>query len=276
MSQGTTKGVPIDIDGTLANNSDVLVPSQKAVKTYVDLKAPIASPTFTGTVTNSGLVKDAKSTNIASASTTDLSTANGNLVHITGTTTITSFGTLQAGTRISIVFDGALTLTYNATSLILPGAANIVTAANDTAIFISEGSGNWRCLSYVPFDDSYTNYTPTFTGFSVAPTITAGDARWKMLTRNTCHVIIYPNAVGTSNTTTKTVTLPFNAKQGSGAGSLQAFIVPVFNNSVQVVGSMRTTSASNIANVYNGAIAVAWTGSGSASMFIDIVYQIDV
>ena len=36
MAQGTTKGVPIDKDATLSNNSDLLVPSQKAVKTYVD------------------------------------------------------------------------------------------------------------------------------------------------------------------------------------------------------------------------------------------------
>jgi hypothetical protein len=36
MAQGTTKGVPIDLDPLLANNSDLLVPSQKAVKTYID------------------------------------------------------------------------------------------------------------------------------------------------------------------------------------------------------------------------------------------------
>lgn len=36
MAQGTTKWVPIDTDGALANDSDLLVPSQKAVKTYVD------------------------------------------------------------------------------------------------------------------------------------------------------------------------------------------------------------------------------------------------
>ncbi len=38
MAQGTTKGVPIDTDATLANNSDQLVPSQKAVKTAIDNK----------------------------------------------------------------------------------------------------------------------------------------------------------------------------------------------------------------------------------------------
>jgi hypothetical protein len=41
----------IDIDSTMAANSDVKVASQKAVKTALALKAPIASPTFTGVVT---------------------------------------------------------------------------------------------------------------------------------------------------------------------------------------------------------------------------------
>ena len=36
MAQGTTRGVPIDIDPLLAADSDLLVPSQKAVKTYID------------------------------------------------------------------------------------------------------------------------------------------------------------------------------------------------------------------------------------------------
>jgi len=35
MAQGPTKGVPIDTDPTLAANSDAVVCSQKAIKTYV-------------------------------------------------------------------------------------------------------------------------------------------------------------------------------------------------------------------------------------------------
>ena len=35
MAQGTTKGVPIDVDPLLAADSDLLVPSQKAIKSYV-------------------------------------------------------------------------------------------------------------------------------------------------------------------------------------------------------------------------------------------------
>ncbi len=103
-----------------------------------------------GTMT--GRISGAKSTNIASNTTTDLNTATGNYVHITGTTTIASFGTVTAGTQISVVFDGILVLTYNATSLILPTAASITTQANDCAIFESEGSGNWKCISYLRAD----------------------------------------------------------------------------------------------------------------------------
>jgi hypothetical protein len=77
-----------------------------------------------------GLFKEAQGANIASATTTDLSTATGNSVTITGTTTITGLGTVQAGTVMKLTFSGILTLTHNATSLILPNATgNITTAA---------------------------------------------------------------------------------------------------------------------------------------------------
>jgi hypothetical protein len=36
MAQGSTKGVPIDVDVNLAANSDEMVASQKATKAYVD------------------------------------------------------------------------------------------------------------------------------------------------------------------------------------------------------------------------------------------------
>jgi hypothetical protein len=95
------------------------------------------------------LFKGTKGADIASATTTDIGAATGILVHITGTTTITGLGTAAAGALRIVRFAGALTLTHNATALILPrGGGNIVTAANDCAIFESEGSGNWRCVDY--------------------------------------------------------------------------------------------------------------------------------
>ena len=80
---------------------------------------------------------------LASAATTDLGAQTSDNLRITGTTTITSFGTAPNGVTRHLRFAGALTLTHNATSLILPGGANITTAAGDTGTAKSLGSGNW-------------------------------------------------------------------------------------------------------------------------------------
>jgi hypothetical protein len=89
-----------------------------------------------------------KASTLASGATVDLNTATGNYLHISGTATINSFGTCPAGARFIIVFDAAATLTYNATSLIIPGLANKTTAAGDCCMIISEGGGNWRIVGY--------------------------------------------------------------------------------------------------------------------------------
>lgn len=91
---------------------------------------------------------NAKGSDIASASSIDLGAATGEFVDVTGTTTITSLGTVSAGIVRTVRFTGALTLTHNATSLILPGSDNITTASGDCAIFRSLGSGNWKCVGY--------------------------------------------------------------------------------------------------------------------------------
>lgn len=91
-----------------------------------------------------------KGADVASAATTDIGAATGSYIHITGTTGITALGTKTAGVVRKVVFDAALTLTHNGTSLILPSGANITTAAGDTAIFVSEGGGNWKCLVFQP------------------------------------------------------------------------------------------------------------------------------
>lgn len=88
-----------------------------------------------------------QSTAVASAATCDIGTTASQRISITGTTTITSLGTVPNQLRF-VTFVGILTLTYNATTLLLPGAASITTAAGDAAIVSSDGSGNWTCIAY--------------------------------------------------------------------------------------------------------------------------------
>lgn len=91
-----------------------------------------------------------KGSDIASNTTTDLGAVAGLFHDITGANAITGFGTVSAGIWKVVKFEGAATLTHNATSLILPGGTDIVTANGDVGIFVSEGSGNWRCVNYQP------------------------------------------------------------------------------------------------------------------------------
>lgn len=80
---------------------------------------------------------------IASATSIDLDAATGNTLHITGTTTIATI-TLAQGSRRTVIFDGALTLTDSA-NLDL-GGANITTHADMVLEFFGEGSGVTRLI----------------------------------------------------------------------------------------------------------------------------------
>lgn len=109
-----------------------------------------------GSSWNEGIILDrstggvrflANETDVASAATCNIGTAASLKVRITGTTTITSFGSTAHAVKL-IRFADTLTLTHNATSLILPSGANISTAAGDTALATSDASGNWRVMFY--------------------------------------------------------------------------------------------------------------------------------
>jgi hypothetical protein len=107
-----------------------------------------AGATFTGGTLTSP-INYAPTDTIASATTTDIGASDSNYISITGTTTITGLGTIAAGALRYVTFAGALTFTHNATSLILPGGANITTAAGDSAVLVSLGSGNWKCVGFI-------------------------------------------------------------------------------------------------------------------------------
>lgn len=83
---------------------------------------------------------------VASA-TPNIGAAASNYVRITGTTAIAAFDTVGTGVWRFLRFAGALTISHNA-AIILPGAANITTAAGATALAMSLGAGNWIVLFY--------------------------------------------------------------------------------------------------------------------------------
>ncbi len=91
---------------------------------------------------------------IASATTCSIGAQPYNALAITGTTTITSFGSSAQGQYKFLRFKGIMILT-NGADLVLPGGADITTAEGDTALVRGEdGSPEWRMLAYWRADGS--------------------------------------------------------------------------------------------------------------------------
>lgn len=81
-----------------------------------------------GTMT--GLLNLAAGADIASASTVDLTAATGNCPKITGTTAVTAW-TMNTGQQMKCIADGALPLTYHATTNNIEGGASYTCTAGD-------------------------------------------------------------------------------------------------------------------------------------------------
>lgn len=95
---------------------------------------------------------------IASAATTDVGAVSAPVMTVSGTASISSFGTsLIAGQSKTLIFLGAATIVSGA-NVVTQNNANITTAANAIAIIIGQGAG---VVSVLYYPASSTNSTPT-------------------------------------------------------------------------------------------------------------------
>ena len=195
-----------------------------------------------------GLDLAAAEASAAVAATVDLGALPALKVALTGTGTVSSFGTSPNRLRL-LRFTGAATLTHNAASLVLPGAANLVTAAGDTALVASDAAGNWRvllyqCAEYFP-RSHLVAYTPAELRASdgTAFTTASADLRWRR--------------VGVRVEVAGQVTI---TKAGSGAGKPIYFSLPVPGFGPLVAVSRE--------NALNGASHQVFGGGLMAGVFI--------
>jgi microcystin-dependent protein len=230
-----------------------------------------------------------KGADIASATTTDLGAVAGFFHDITGTTTITGLGTVSAGIPKAIKFEGALTLTHNATSLILPGAANITTADGDVAWLISEGSGNWRCLHYqkasgIPIQPVPAGTMADFAGTS-APTgwlacdgsavsrttyaalFTAISTTWGVGDGSTTFNV--PDfrrrvAVGSGGSGTATLANSVGSTGGAETHTLTSNEMPAHTHSVDITSTGGSLSMDGAGTAQHGSVTTGSTGGGAA------------
>jgi hypothetical protein len=215
----------------------------------------------TSAVTLLGALDLVKGADIASAGTLNLTTATGNGVHVTGTTTITAV-TLGSGMWRLVVFDGALTLTHHATNNNLPGGANITTAAGDRALYWADGTTVY-CAVYMK-----ANGKP-IAGASGA--ITSSDftmSTARLLGRTTASTgAIEEISVGAS------LTLSGGSLSGTAASDTQAGVIEVAIQSEMETGSSTTLAVTPGRQQYHPSAAKVW-GQASASGTLIVGYNV--
>ena len=155
-------GCTLDTDVTLAANSDTEIPSQKATKTYVDtglaLKAPIASPTFTGVE----IVPQIVTTN--NAITASANTATVPITSRISTVTNNSAATLTITINTTSAVDGQMIMvrildatavaqtiswvnTENSTATVPTTSNGSTTQPLSVGFQYNSNSSKWRCIA---------------------------------------------------------------------------------------------------------------------------------
>ena len=180
-----------------------------------------------------------KGADVASATTTTLD--DGEVFHITGTTTITDIDFTDSwnGRRALLIFDSILTLTHNATTLILPGGADITTAPGDCCWIVVDSGDNVKVCSYlrasnVPDVNPASTSTAAQSPAAGATTYLTGSAitvppskvkigtimRWRAIFTKTAAgtaASTFDIRVGTAGTTADTSRLSFAMPVGTAA-----------------------------------------------------------
>ena len=180
---------------------------------------------------------------VASAATADIGAASSPFVQITGTTGITSFGTTYSGARY-VRFAGALTLTHNATTLILPAATNITTAAGDTLVAVPTGNpgAGWRVVVYQRADGTLLigSYVAkagdTMTGTLTLPTLKASSSAGLIL-QNSAGTQVADFGPGPGTGVTFAGQVNASAFSGSGAALTSLPVLGVGQTWQDVTGS---------------------------------------
>lgn len=160
----------------------------------------------------SGRVLTPKGSDVASSSSITMPT-DATVFDLTGTTTITSFSTVQAGVTYRVRYTGAgLNVIHNATSLICPFGTDYRLVQNEVIDLLSLGSGNWVLIPVCGAPHAEPGmYLPGH--FSTAPTgaLLTDGAAVNCTTYHGLAKILVPSASTLGNTGTSVGTITANA-----------------------------------------------------------------
>jgi hypothetical protein len=257
------------------NSPDGAVDVPSSIDDYQRAHAAFIAQLYAGTVAAPTVI-------VPSATTTDIGAAASENVDISGTATITGFGIVAEGINRKGRFTGVLTLTHNATSLILPGNANITTANNDRYEARSLGGGNWIVTKYVYANGNVISATKATTATTATtathlaggsggtiPYQTASGAT-AMLANGTAGQVLKSNGTTLAPSWVNPPATVFASSAENAAGAIE-------NKAVDPLGIREAFNATGTAPVYacrawvnfNGTGTVAIRASGNVSSITD-------
>lgn len=231
-----------------------------------------------GTLTGARLFRAiyfSNASNMASATNMDLGTATGNTVNITGTTTIVSLGsTASLGSRFVVKFTGILTITYDATNLILPTSGNIVTAVGDTAEFHYYTAGGWQCVWYqrasgVALVQSAPPFNTITSGTNTIAAMTVGSGA--SFTYSGTGTITATHAA-VANEATDTTCFPLFATTATGDQAIKSNASFTYNSNTGNVGAVTFTGAfvGNVTGNVSGNAATVTTNANLTGVITSV------
>ncbi len=191
------------------------------------------------------------------------------------TLTLPAASAFTAGTELIFIDEiGGITSTNTvsvtrAGSDTINGLATAFTLYTPNVVFklVTDGVSKWTGgVTSSNSSGQYQDWSPTITGFSALPTAISARylANGKMCT---CY---YLSTAGTSNATTTTVTLPFNAS----SSSLQYMLIQATNSGATATGLLVTRLGSNVADLYASITGGSWTASGAKNFRFSVTYEI--
>ena len=251
-----------DLSTTIASNGPAGSESPSSLDDYQRAHAGFIAQLYASTVAATTVI-------VASATSTAIGAAISENVDISGTTTITSFDTVAEGINRKGRFTGALTLTHNATSLILPGVANITTAANDRYEARSLGSGNWIVTKYQKADGVavvVTAPTPPFaSGTRIVFQQTAAPVGWTKDTTAAINDSILRFVTGSVTPSGGSVAFStWNAQTATGAYTLQTADLPAHTHTLGAINAVGGLQGGAQGYVGDGSSPTGSTGGGGS------------
>lgn len=186
---------------------------------------------------------------IAAATTTNIGIIASNNVLVTGAgASIVSFGsTASTSTPLFLLtFQGANTITYNATSMVLPGAKDLSVKAGDAALMLYLGLGNWQMVEWLPAAND-----PTAQGIGASGNLAAA------VTTDLGTIVgnnVYVTGAGVSI-----------ASFGTAASTLKPYYLVRFDTANTLVNSSALTipGNDNITTAGGDSALVLYTGGGN-------------